>query len=234
MTNWLAGALAECTLTEEAEGYLLGRGAKEESYKAMSVVTWRPTPEPVDDVSFVKRYGNHGEKLDGYLIFPVLSPKGKLIGMEARSIRKKDISEFLLPEAAWCPVWLGLTPEAMQRIYDGADVTVTEGVFDKYPMEWVRPEEVILASLRAKLTDKHVEFLRRFCIGWVNMCYDLDEQGRKATHGWVAQNGKRRWGALDQLRRVGLSCRDLLYSGAKDPGQLWDNGGVEALRAAFT
>ena len=235
MSNWLAEHLAGCSLGEDVEGYLLGRGAKEESYLAMGIKTWQPTSEPVPDVYFAKRYGEHGEKLEGHLACPIFSPKGKIVGMEARSIREKVINEFLLGDAAWCPVWLGLTPEAMRRIWGGSDVYVTEGLFDLLPMEWVVPEQdVVLASLRAKLTDKHVEFLRRFCKGWVNMVYDLDEQGRKATHGWTDQNGKYRWGALDALRRVELSCRDVPYSGAKDPGELWAGGGVEALRAAFT
>jgi len=234
--SWLAKALAECELTDDVEGYLLGRAAKEESYRALGVVTWQiPYEKDLGDEAFHKKYGPpKGLKIEGWLVCPVYSPKGKVLGFEARNTQEKALSEFLLPEAAWNPVWLGLCPETMGRIWGGSDVWITEGLFDKFPMEWIIPEsDVALATLRARLTDKHVEFLRRFCRGWVHLVYDMDEQGRKATHGWTDQTGKRRWGAVDKLRRVGIKCRDVPYTGGKDPGEIWDRGGVEGLRAAF-
>jgi hypothetical protein len=236
VSKWLTEALRKCELEERTEGYLLGRGAREESYRALGCVTWEiPYNETPGDEIFRKKYGPpRGLNLHGWLVCPIYSPKGKVIGFEARNTERKALSEYLLPEAAWNPVWLGLTPEAMRKIWDGASVWVVEGLFDLFPLEWVvPPQDVVLGTLRAQLTDKHVEFLRRFCRGWVHMAYDLDEQGRKATRGWTDDSGKYRWGALDKLKRVDILSREVPYTGGKDPGEIWDKGGVDALRKAF-
>ena len=231
---WLDDALKSMTLTEEVEGYLLGRGAKESTIAAEGIVTWSPTEFEIPDPAFVKVYGPHGENLRGYSTCPVRSPKGTMIGFEARSIQKKNIQDFRFQETQWTPFFLG-TYSAMPKIWAGGDVWICEGLFDKCPLEWAVPDNhVVLATVRAKLSDLHVEFLQRFCKGWVHMVYDQDETGRKATMGWTdAESGRRRYGALDALNRVGLKCRDVPYQGGKDPGEIWDQGGVAAIRAAF-
>jgi DNA primase len=232
---WLDDALNAMSLTEEVEGYLLGRGASDALIEAERIKTWTPTEMEIPDPAFTdKVYGRHGEKLNGYLVVPVRSPRGLLIGFEARNIHKKNIQDFRLPETRWTPFFLG-TRSAMPRIWAGGDVWICEGLFDKTALEWAVPgKDVVLATVRAKLTDLHLEFLRRFAKGWVHMCYDQDETGRKATLGWNdPESGKRRYGALEALRRVGLKCRDVPYSGGKDPGEIWDHGGVAAVQATF-
>lgn len=232
--NWLASAIKDCILTEEVEGYLLGRGAKESTIRDEGVVTWFPLKNPVSDPQFLK-FGKtgRGEGLTGYLVVPMYSPLGEVIGFEARNIHQKIIRDYRLPEAAHHPFWLG-TRRAVQKMWAGGDVWVVEGFFDLCPMEWVIPEtDAILASVTAKLSPAHVEFLRRFCRGTVNMVYDRDAGGRKGTVGFTDENGKRRFGALDWLRRVGLNSRDIPYEGGKDPGELWDRGGAAAVRSAF-
>jgi DNA primase len=219
--EWLTEALKACTLEERTEGYLLGRGAKEESYRSLGCVTWtHPYDAPLGDEIFRKKYGPpRGLKLQGWLVCPIYSPKGKVIGFEARNTERKA---------------LGLSPEAMEKIWNGGGVWVVEGLFDLFPLEWVvPPQDVVLSTLRARLSDKHVEFLRRFCTGCVHMVYDRDEQGLKATRGWTDETGRRRWGALDKLKRVKLLGREVPYLGGKDPGEIWDKGGVEALHREF-
>jgi len=231
--SWLSDILDSCTLSEEVEGYLLGRGASPSFIESEGLVSWTPTEEPVPDETFRKRYGDHGEYLDGWLICPVYSPKGRVIGFEGRHTEIKKITDYRLDEAAWNPFWLGLRT-AMPLVWAGGDVWVTEGLFDLCPMQWVIPEgDAVVASVRAALSRSHVEYLRRFCKGWVHMVYDRDDAGRKGVNGYTDATGKRRWGALDSLKRVGLECRDVPYSGGSDPGEIWDSGGAEALRSAF-
>lgn len=231
---WFDDALKGMTLTEDVEGYLLGRGAKDTMIEAEGIKTWTPTDFDIPDSNFTKVYGNHGENLKGYLVCPVRSPRGLLIGFEARNIHKKNIQDYRFIETQWTPFFLG-TRAAMPAIWAGCDVWICEGLFDKTALEWaVPPKDAVLATVRAKLADLHVEFLRRFCKGWVHMVYDHDETGRKATVGWIdAETGKKRQGALDALRRIGLKCRDVPYSGGKDPGEIWDKGGVKAIQATF-
>lgn len=241
---WLDDHLALCSLSEAHEGYVLGRGGKEQSIQEIGLTTWQPllappvfpgTPEGADARKhWVKKYGPLGEKLVGWLAWPLRSPRGQIIGFSARRTDVKVIERYLLPEAAWNPVWAGMTPERMRRIWDGANIWIVEGIFDLLPLEWaVRAKDVVLGSERARLTAKHVEFLRRHCRGVVKMVYDNDQTGRRGVEGWYDEEAKQhRQGAISRLERVGLRCLDVRYRG-KDPGEVWKHGGAAAIRAAF-
>lgn len=229
---WLDEHLAECSLTEDVEGYLLGRGAQESTIREEHIVTWTPLKEkaPVED--FRRWYGNYGERLTGYLVCPVRSPKGTFLGFEARCIKRKHIADYRLPESKWCPFWLGLQA-GMPKIWEGGDIWVCEGLFDKCALEWAVPsKDAVLASVRAHMTREHLEFLRRYCKGWIHMVYDNDQTGQRAMHGYVDDTGKNIMGALTRLEKMGLKCQSVSYSG-KDPGVVWDRGGAAAVQAAF-
>lgn len=232
--TWLAEHLSTSPLTEEVEGYLLGRGVTDTLIAELGCTTWRLLDSPRTEEDWARRYGPRGEKLVGRLITPLLSPRGQMIGFEARRIDCKVIDRHLLPEAKWNPVWIGLTPRVMQAIWAGADVYVVEGLFDLAALYWLEPKpEVVLSSVTAKLSDKHIEFLRRYCRGYVNMVYDNDETGQQGMFGWKDEQGKRKWGALDRLTHAGLKSRVVPYVGGKDPGELWSKFGVRGLRENF-
>lgn len=239
MGEWLELNLARMSLPEDAEGYLLGRALREQRIADIGVVLWTPAlvvGTPPDDV-FPKQYGGRtGTYVAGFLAFPLRAPSGILIGVEFRSWQGlKRLRQYLLPDAAFSPVFAGLTAPLMAKIWDGGDVWIVEGVFDMAAMEHVIPaRDVVLGTLRARISHAHAKFLRRFCRGTVKMVYDRDETGRNMTFGYVdPKTGKRVWGALDSLKRVGISCLDVLYTGGKDPGEIWDAGGVPALQTAF-
>lgn len=242
MRDWLEIAFATFGLTEEAEGYALGRGITSDRIRDLGVVIWRSDllTSPAPDALFcdVKNggYGPRGERLHGRLCFPIRGPRGQLLGFEARSwTGEKRVSQYLLPAASWNPVFIGLTQAAMRRVWDGGDVWIVEGVFDMGALEHVVPaRDAVLATLRARVSERHAVFLRRYCTGTVHMVYDNDETGRKQTHGYVdPATHKRRWGALEILSRVGVRARDVPYRGGKDPGEIWDRGGVRGLQRAF-
>ena len=239
--DWLDHALTAFSLTEEAEGYLLGRGISEERIRDLGLVLWDATriTASAPDPAFCDRKSGHGpkgERLQGRLCTPIRGPRGQLLGVEARAWGgEKRVTQYLLPDANWNPVFIGLTPAVMLKVWNGANVWVGEGLFDMGAMEHVIPEtDVALATLRARVSAGHAQFLHRFCSGWVNMVYDNDETGRQQTHGYVDRaTNKRRWGAIEILSRVGVRARDIPYRGGKDPGEIWDRGGVEGLRRAF-
>lgn len=234
--TWLANHFQSLTLAEAHEGYFLGRGAKEATLARLGVKTWQVLPEVAPLEDFRDRYGDRGEYLEGWVLWPLLSPRGCVLGFAGRRFGEKIITRYLLPEGAWNPIWTGLTPETMLRIYEGANVWVVEGIFDLLPLEWGIPEDdVVLGSERAHLTDKHIEFLRRFVRGsgqQVNMAYDNDEAGRKGVVGWTDETGKKRCGALQRLERVKVRAVNVAYRG-KDPGEVWNQGGAAAVWAAF-
>lgn len=211
---------------------------REDTVHRLGISLWKTPDEPAPDAEFARKYKG-GQYLDDRLVCPALSPRGALIGFEARTWRPEDgkhITDFRLPEAEWNPFFLGLTVDAMERIWDGGDIWVVEGLFDLAPMERVIPvTDVVLATVRAKVSDAHVKFIQRFLRKgrMVHMVYDNDETGQKQIFGWNDDTGKRRWGALERFGRVSVACRHVPYSGGKDPGEIWDRGGEAALRAAF-
>lgn len=233
VTEWLSEHLRSLTLSEEAEGYLLGRGATPEAISRFRFVEWFPAKVESPSSQFRTRYGSRGEYLTGSLAYPLLSPLGDLIGMEARSMKEKKISEFRTPESEWNPVLVN-APLAAQKMWGGGSVWITEGIFDLLPMELVvSPEDTVIATLRAGLSRRHVDFIARFCRNRVYMVYDNDETGRKATLGWKdTTTGKYRPGALELLRRAGLQAVDFRYRG-KDPGEVWSSGGIRNLKRVF-
>lgn len=233
IAQWLSEHLATLSLSEECEGYVMGRGASPDTIERLGIREWVPAMTQAPSTSFIERYGKHGEKLDGMVTIPLRSPSGNIIGFEARSRFEKRVSEFRLPEAQWCPVAIN-TPRVAEALWNGGSAWVVEGVWDLSALEWCIPKsDAVLATLRAGLSNDTVEFLARFCTNTVYMVYDNDETGRRATYGWRdSQTGKYRPGALSLLTKAGLRAVDYRYKG-KDPGEVWSKGGIDRLRQVF-
>lgn len=248
MIDWLNNSLqnARQNLTEESEAYLLGRGVREPSIRSLEFGLWRAPSDPLPNdgtdttALFVERYGAYGQNLNDMLVYPLRTGKGDLLGFEGRTLvsgKKKFVTQFLLPRSGWNPVFVGLY-RAMPKIWAGGSVWIVEGVFDATALEHIVPEsDALLATLRARLSFEHVEFLRRFLspTATVNMVYDEDETGRKAVEGYTDEKtGKWIRGAVESMKSVGIRCRDIRYRGGKDPCEIWENRGTSGLRDAFS
>ena len=231
--RWLEAHLPRLSLSEDAEGYLLGRAGTPESIERLGIREWEPTSEAAPDQSFVARYGPHGEALSGMLFIPLRSPSGLLVGFEARSRFEKRVTEFRTPDANWCPVLIG-APYAAEKLWSGGSVWVVEGVYDLFALEMVvPPTDAVVSTLRAGLSVRNADFFARLCENVVYMAYDNDEAGRRATLGWQdPATGKYRRGALDLLKRRGVRSVDYRYVG-KDPGEVWSSGGLKKLKQVF-
>lgn len=232
--QWLEEHLQTLDLPEDAEGYLLGRGATSETIEKLELREWRAASRPCPSPIFKERgYGNRGQNLEGGITIPIRSASGRILGVEIRSRFQKKISEFRVPEAAWNPFLIN-TQEAARKMWEGGSVWITEGLFDLLPLTWVVPEtDAVIATLKAGLARDHVVFLSRFCRGTIYMVYDNDETGRLATVGGIhAKTGKHLRGALELLRAEGLKVVDYRYGG-KDPGEVWRSGGRQKLQQMF-
>lgn len=235
--TWLSEALGRMRLTPAVEGYLYGRGAQPQTVAELGCVTWRAEEQLSDDLLWRKQFGpgGQGEYIEGWLVMPLYGPRGQHLGFESRRTDVKRFHRWVMPEAAWNPVFTGLTPSAMQRVWAGGDVWLVEGTFDMFALQWaLDPKDVVLGTVTATLNRRQLEFLRRFCKGWVHVAYDRDESGQHGTHGWRDAEGKFRWGALQKLEHAGIRCREVVYAGGKDPGEIWDHSGAEGIRAAFS
>lgn len=221
MRSWLERQVKSCALSSDVDGYLQGRGVKSSTIAELGLATWTPSADPAPDELFRKRYLPCGERMAGRLMTPIWSPRGGLVGVEMRDIVRKDPQQYLLPESGWNPVMIGLRA-AMPKLWAGGEAWVVEGLFDLAALQWVVPEkDGVVATIRARLSDAHIELFRRLGTH-VNIVYDNDETGRAATAK-----------ALRRMTQLGMRCNEVRYLGGKDPGEIWDAGGLPAMRQAF-
>jgi DNA primase len=238
--DWLTkGVLdAAANWSEELEGYVLGRGLPQQLAQEMQVGLWRPASSAAPDKLFKERNGARGEYRSGYMTVPFWSPRGRLIGVEFRTWgqEEKKVRDFRLPEGKWAPVFIGLTPSTLKKIWDGGDVWLVEGVFDMALTHAVPKKDVVLACGTARVSRNHLNFLKRFLSSsaMVHVAFDQDETGQRQITGFT-DDATGRWipGVPDRLEKVGLRNRAVNYRGGKDPGEIWESGGREALTHHF-
>ena len=239
MREWLTKAVFDSALDlpEELEGYVFGRGLDFAIAEEMRVGLWRPPSTPSPDPVFNKRNGAHGEYRAGWLTAPMWSPRGELVGVEFRVWDgPKEIRDFRLPHSKWVPVFLGLTPSVLRKIWDGGDVWLVEGLFDCSLQHAVPSTDVVLGCGTARLSRLQLLFLTRFLRPWaqVHVVFDMDATGRRQITGFTDEaSGKWVPGVPDRLNRVGIRNEAPVYRGGKDPGEIWDSGGAAALRESF-
>lgn len=238
MQEWLTQALEKSAqlIPEEAEGFVLGRGLPAWLYGEMRVGVWRTPETSSPDQKYAKLIGSSWEGREGWLTVPFWSPRGVVLGVEFRTIElQKKVWEYRLPSAKWNPVFMGLTSTTFQKIWEGGDVWLVEGVFDLSLSHAVPERDVVLACGTAHLSANQLNFLVRFLSSsaTVHVCFDEDPSGRRAVEGYIDDDGKRRMGVLELLKRVHLRGRDVRYRGGKDPGEIWERGGKPALTTTF-
>lgn len=239
MREWLTDAILNSAqnLSEEAEGYVLGRGLPSRLATEMHVGVWQPPLESAPAEDF-RKFGSQGEHFKGWLSIPLWSPRGSLLGVEFRKWDgEKRVRKYHLPTSKWNPVFGGLTPSALHKIWEGGDVWLVEGIFDLALSHAVEGKDVVLSTGGAMLTQRHVSFLKRFMLptAAVHLAFDEDETGRRQATGFT-DDKTGRWvpGVPARLERVGVRCQVRRYRGGKDPGEIWEHGGSEALRSSFS
>jgi len=186
----------------------------------MRLTTFVCPPDPAPDPDFREKYEDHGGFFEGRLILPLYTPRGQLCGWDSRATTYKSASRFILPRARWNPTFVGM-PRMMPRIWARQPVWIAEGLFDLFALEQLYPDAAILGAGTARLVPSQLDFLQRFA-SEVNLVFDRDKTGREGTEK-----------ALKDLRYRRVECRDIPYRGGKDPGEIWDSGGLTALRECF-
>ena len=239
MRDWLHQEILRAATDppEDLEGHVMGRGLPEGLMREMKVGLCLRSEESAPDPVFRKRNGDFNQHRAGWLSIPLWSPRGKVIGVEYRRWDgEKEMRDYRLPESKWVPVFIGLTPSALQKIWDGGDVWIVEGVFDMALAHVVPEGDAVLGCGTARLSRNQTNFLARFLSPYarVHVVFDEDETGQRMVTGYEdPKTGKWVTGVLDWLKRVQVNSRHVRYRGGKDPGEIWDAGGKPALRKAF-
>lgn len=215
--DWLEQGLTG-DLSDDGEYYLCRRGMTEHMRLNLGVNTWHPPVEPCPDEAFAKAFGDRGQKLLGFLVFPYREPTGKLVLLEMRDINAKRIFKYAV--ASERHAHFGGIPWMMPYLWAGQTPVIVEGFFDLVAVARVYQGPVLVAGT-ANVTGVQEQFLARWC-QTVMLGFDMDRPGRDATRK-VARN----------LRDAGLKVLELAYTGYKDPGVVWDQGGQDLLEQVF-
>ena len=225
ISTWLQDHLqTSCDLNDEHKDLLRKRGVDGSS--SVGFYTWSRAQTPAPCPTFAKNFGVYGEKAQGFLSFPIHSPKGEVIGLEARRAMpdgSKKVYQYRTPSATWNPYLIG-SQKTFQSLWNGCDLWVVEGVFDMISLEKVvAPCDAVASTLRAGMDQVTMNMIARFAGkgSTVYLAYDNDETGRKKTQ-WLNR----------QLLNLGVRSVPWKYSG-KDPNEVWKIGGERLLRRMF-
>jgi len=172
------------------------------------------------------------------MVIPYWTPRGNLAGAEFRTwgYQDKKVRDYRTPNSKFSPVFLGLTNQALHKIWEGGDVWLVEGIFDLALAHVVPEKDVVLGCGTARLTNRQLDFLERFLVSYAmtHVVYDEDETGRKHAEGYTdPSTGKHVRGVVSRLESRGIRSRHVRYRGGKDPGEIWESGGRYALRKSF-
>lgn len=222
VSSWIEQGFAP--LSNEHKKYLKTRGV--DSKTSVSFFTWEPPRSACPCPRFSASFGVTGRRIRGNLVTPIYSPRGILIGMEARSFNpdgSKKVLQYRTDQAQWNPYFLG-AEKAFQALWDGCDVWVVEGIFDLVALEKVVPKsDAVICTLRAGMDGNSVNMITRFAspLNTIYIAYDNDETGQ-AKGEWLKSR-------LTSLGARSYLCR---YRG-KDPNEVWKAGGEPLLRKMF-
>lgn len=215
--DWIEQGLSG-DISEGGEYYLCRRGMTEHMRHQLGVNTWHPPTEPCPNEEFSRAFGFFGEKLTEYLVFPYRDPTGNIVLLEMRSIVTKRLFKFALTSDRHA--YFGGIPWMMPYLWAGQTPIIVEGFFDLVALARVYQGPVLVAGT-ANLNASQEQFLVRWCNS-VMLGFDMDKAGRIAS-AKVSRN----------LRSAGLKVLELAYTGYKDPGVVWDQGGQELLERVF-
>lgn len=228
LSEWIQSGIKPST--GEVLSYLERRGLTSEFSERVDVGVWQPPGSACSDAGFRMRCGPRGEKIAGRMTLPLFTPRGEVMGVEARSL-SKDLTGYRMPNSKWSPAWV-TTSNPTQALWNKGRVWIVEGFFDLVALVRVVPEtDVVIATLRAGMSRAQIEHLRRFARNGVVVAYDNDEAGKRATFGY-RDGSRKRFGVVDYMERVGLHVTVCRYIG-KDPGDIWLTKGDRGLLRAF-
>lgn len=195
---------------------------------SLDFFVWEPPSVVCPCARFASSFGDRGQKLKGFLIIPICSYDGSVLGFEARKV-SSDGSKFVLKyqtdRASWNPYFLG-AKKVIDTLWRGTgDVWLVEGSFDFTAVEQAVPQsDAVMCTLRAGMTQITFDTLLRFYTprSTIYIAYDNDETGRNKSqmlHRKFTENG---------IRSVIWKYR------GKDPNEVLSKGGFRMMKRMFS
>jgi DNA primase len=186
--------------------------------------SWKPNPN-VQCPKFKAHFGEQGESISNHLITSITSPRGEIIGLECRKFidGEKKVRQYRTQSSQWNPYVLG-AEKAFQTLWEGGDLWVVEGMFDKVALDRVLPScDASIATLRAGMDTITQEMVCRYWTpaSTIYLCYDNDETGRKKSEALTKA-----------FKWAGVRAVSWRYRG-KDPNEVWQFGGDPLLKKMF-
>ena len=238
--SWLEDAVLhsheECP--GELKGWVVGRGLPTSLFHEMKIGCWIPPRTESGDTKFDVKNGPRGSFREDWMVIPYWSPRGDILGAEFRTWGQegKRVRDYRNARSFLCPTYIGMSPQALERVWQGGDLWLVEGVFDLAVAHAAPSGDTVLACGTARLSRNQLNFIKRFLKkdSCVHVMFDEDETGRQQVTGFVnKETGKRIPGVLERLQRAGVTAREVRYRGGKDPGEIWERGGKSAINKAI-
>jgi DNA primase len=222
ISSWLIEGFD--TLSKDHQSYLSKRGV--DGNTSVDFFTWKTPDPPCPCPRFMANFGENGYRLRGKLVTPIRSPRGAILGMEARSFSEdgsKRVFQYRTNNAQWNPYFLG-AERAFKTLWQGGDLWIVEGIFDMVALEKVvAKSDAVISTLRAGMDMNSINMITRFITphSSIYISYDNDETG-KSKSDWLR----------NKFTSEGARVYQARYRG-KDPNEVWKLGGERLLRRYF-
>jgi hypothetical protein len=192
--------------------YCLGRGFKEEWFEEYKVLKWVPPVTPIKNEDFCATFLSRGERLANCVIFPFFNHRGEFVGFESRNILVKYQTKFKFQDDL---VVFGVNSNSFDKIWDGCNIWVVEGIFDLIALKWIIPD-LIFSTGTASFSRGFLSLLNRYFNRdyVVNILYDNDKAGIRGSEI-----------SVQKLQKINITSRRFFVQDLKDPGDLWDKYG---------
>ena len=164
------------------------------------------------------------ERFSGRLTFAIQNEYGRGVGFSARSLDPKpaDGRKYVnTPETLVFKkgMLLYALPQARESVSKQRSVILCEGQMDTIAMHRAGFTNAV-APLGTAFTPEQAKLLKRYA-DTVNLCFDSDGAGQKAFLR-----------ALEYLLPLSVTIRMIPIPGGKDPDELYNHGGAEAVAEA--
>lgn len=162
-----------------------------------------------------------GRRIVGYIVLPLTSYAGTILGFQIRSITEKSYDTFMLKERPE-GYFFGIG-QSIDSIWSTKTVWIVEGPFDHLILErLVVPNVIALTTSSPGKTQ--INFFRRFC-KTLNSCLDKDKAGTEGFEKILKFNS--------DLLTINKIDFPLIKPGNKDLNDFWKVVGDDEFRSYF-